>query len=137
MKFVVPIFSLLLAMFPQAEQDQDQVHVLLIGEIRKIDVKGGIITIRERMFPERRGRPPVRPPDLGPGFPPGGPPRGGGRGAAVQDTKVVYSSETTFKASDEQLSVNDLKVGDSVQVRGRQKNKDFVATEIERLKKKP
>src|SRR5258705_13538283 len=128
MRFVVPIFSLLLAMFPQA--DQDQVHVLLIGEIRKIDVKGGVITVRERMFPERRGRPPVRPPDLGPGFPPSGPPRGG-RGGAVQDTRVVYSSETTFKASDQQLSANDLKVGDSIQVRGRQRNKEFVATEIE------
>ena len=42
MRFPVPIFALLLAMFPQTEQDQ--VHVLLIGEIRKIDVKGDQVT---------------------------------------------------------------------------------------------
>src|SRR4051812_46599435 len=117
---LVLLLSLLLSAMPQT----DQVHVLLIGEIRKIDVKSGVITVRERLFPERGVRRPPRPPDLGPDFPPSGPPRGRG---GTQDIKVVYSSETTIKFTNKEISVGELKVGDSVQIRGRQRNKEFVA----------
>src|SRR3954471_21231758 len=120
MKLAFSLLALLLTVIPQT----DRVHVLLIGEIRKIDVKNGVITIRERLFPDRGGRRPPRPPDLGPDFPPSGPPRGRG---STQDTKVVYSTETSVKSENKDISIGELKVGDSVQVRGRQRNKEFVA----------
>ena len=113
----------------------NEVQILMFGEIRKIDLKGGVITIRERVFPERgvrRGPPP--PPRLGADFPV--PARGPRRGPPQVETKVSYSAETIIKASEKTLAANELKVGDAVRITGMPKDKTVIATEIERVRQK-
>ncbi len=112
---------------------ETQVQVLVFGVIKKIDAKAGVLTVTERVFPERRGArrgPPA--PDLGPGFPPPGP--RGPRGGDQIDTRISYSAETLIKASEQQLHAADLKVGDSVRITGTPTNKGIAAKEIERIK---
>ena len=135
MKLGLAILLLALSLAAALPPQNEKIQVVLVGQIRKIDVKGRVITVRERVFPERgvrRGPPP--PPMLGPDFPPDPPRRG--RGRAEVETKVTYSSQTTIKSADKQIDLTQLKVGDSVRITGRTANKEILATEIERLTKK-
>lgn len=113
-----------------------QVQLVHIGRISKIDVKAGVITIRERLYPERgsRGRGAPRPPGLGADFPPDIPPTPSrGRGRREIETRVVYNSDTVFAPS----GVSGLKVGDAIQVTAKPQKADVLATRIEKIGTKP
>ena len=125
----------LLALVLTAASSEAQVQVLIFGEIRKIDVKAGALTIRERVFPERGAPRSPRPPDLGPGFPPSGGRRSRGRDHV--ETKVLYSSDTQVKSEEKTIGIGELKVGDSVRLSATPGSKGLVASEISRLKAAP
>lgn len=109
-----------------------QVQILVYGVIKKVDVKAAVITVTERVYPDRRGRRGPPSPDLGPGFPPPGP--RGARGVNQIETKILYSTDTAIKSEDNKLSLSDLKAGDSVRISGTPSNKGLLAREIERIK---
>ena len=112
-------------------QQQAQVQVVVLGEVRKIDVKNGVIVVRERLLSDRRRRSPA-PPMLGEGFPP--PAIRGRRSSRQIDTKVMYSETTLMKSADKQIGVGELNIGDAVRVAASPTNKGFVATQIEKLR---
>ena len=110
-----------------------QVQLVHIGRISKIDVKAGVITIKERLYPERgRGRGAPRPPGLGADFPPDIPPSPNrGRGRREVETKVVYNPDTVFVPS----GISEFKVGDAIQVTAKPQKTDVLATRIEKIMK--
>ncbi len=118
----VGVLALLFLLLPQ-------VQLLHVGRISKIDTKAGVITIKERLYPERgRGRG-VRPPDLGADFPRDIPPSRGRGSRREIETKIFYSADTVFTPA----QIADLKVGDSVQVTGKPYKDSLLATRIEKL----
>ena len=124
-----------MAMFvgpPQNAPQSDPVKVIAVARIKFIDTKKNTIIIGTPQRPPRGG-PGSGAGSRGPGFPPGGPPHRGGR---QSDSKVIISANTLIHEDSNDIGIADLRVGDSLKVTGRPRNKDIEATDIVRLRRK-
>jgi len=128
-----------------SQTDRDESHSVTIGDITKIDLKGKSITISNavsyNIAPTVGGRGGRSGGGRGGGGRRGG---GGGGGApsgsggfipqAPRTLKVVVS-KAQFKQDDQEISFNDLKVGDHIQVLGQTKGSKVEATAVVRMAK--
>jgi len=109
----------------------DRVRIVAVAQIKLIDAKKNTIIIGTPSGPPRGGPGPGAG-SRGPGFPGSGPPP---RGGQQSDTKVTFSTNTSIHEDGNEIGIADLRVGDSVKVTGRPRNKDIEATEIVRLRR--